>query len=69
MQLGRDEQERTEVCMTFPLTNGLHEGASANLSAENGSAAAGHEGGLRILGGRGSAAARQDDRIDPTSPT
>ncbi|HEY2535624.1 MAG TPA: ATP-binding protein [Solirubrobacteraceae bacterium] len=84
VQLGRDEQERTEVCMTFPLIDGI--GQAANPSGGNGSAAVGGHG-AAADGGNGSAAdghegassgssarqgtagAGQDDRIDPTSPT
>jgi anti-sigma regulatory factor (Ser/Thr protein kinase) len=35
VQLGRDEQERTEVCMTFLLSNGLPNGASASPAGQN----------------------------------
>lgn len=53
VQLGRDEQERTEVCMTFSLSDGLANGVSSNSSTT----------------GEGSAAAGQDDQIDPTART
>lgn len=33
VQLGRDERERTEVCMTFSLSGGQENGASASASA------------------------------------
>jgi serine/threonine-protein kinase RsbW len=35
VQLGRDEQERTEVCMTFLLSNGRANGASASPASQN----------------------------------
>jgi serine/threonine-protein kinase RsbW len=39
VNLGRDEQERTEVCMTFPLSDGLPDGASSGSSMGAGAAA------------------------------
>jgi anti-sigma regulatory factor (Ser/Thr protein kinase) len=53
VQLGRDEQERTEVCMTFSLSDGLANGASSSSSATGG----------------GSPPAGQDDQTDPTART
>jgi serine/threonine-protein kinase RsbW len=35
VQLGRDEQERTEVCMTFLLSGGITNGASSTLPTED----------------------------------
>lgn len=43
VNLGRDEQERTEVCMTFPLANGHLDGASTGSSSQAGAAADGQD--------------------------
>jgi serine/threonine-protein kinase RsbW len=43
VNLGRDEQERTEVSMTFPLFDGLRDGASAGSSTGAGAAADGQD--------------------------
>ncbi len=43
VQLGRDDQERTEVCMRFPLSDGLRNGASSTSSAQEGSRAGGQD--------------------------
>ncbi len=41
VQLGRDEQERTEVCMTFSLSDGLPDGARSTSPAGEGASADG----------------------------
>jgi serine/threonine-protein kinase RsbW len=44
VQLGRDEQERTEVCMTFSLSDGLPDGArSTSPTGESASADGQHD--------------------------
>lgn len=43
VHLGRDEQERTEVCMTFLLAGGLRNGASAGSSTGAGAGANGQD--------------------------
>jgi anti-sigma regulatory factor (Ser/Thr protein kinase) len=68
VQLGRDEQERTEVCMTFSLSGAHTNGAVAGASDASGphDAAGDSEASATAetspAGGRG-------DRIDPTTRT
>lgn len=58
VQLGQDEQERTEVCMTFSLAGGPANGAAPGSPTEDGATADGNHAGNE-----------QDDRIDPTART
>ncbi len=60
VHLGRDEQERTEVCLTFPLAAALRNGAAGGTSPGAG-ADADTAAEVDVDG--------QDEQIDPTSRT
>jgi anti-sigma regulatory factor (Ser/Thr protein kinase) len=71
VQLGRDEQERTEVCMTFLLSGAHTNGAAAGASAASGAPGTHHAAGdlEASATAEASPAGGRDARFDPPTRT